>query len=179
MASQEQPEIKQVMMSLTNFALAMQGAQFLEYKLAILCTWVELDVQPRQTPPKNLERAMRPTVRRITHAFQKASASELRNRLRGKIDEGLIEDVSEMIKWRDRLAHRYLREQYVLPPPIFGQRMYDEMQALMARFEELNARVEAATEAVVAEKGAGTGDYAPEVAAMAQRLMYGDLEGGS
>ena len=48
MASQEQPDIQQVMMSLTNFALAIQGAQFLEYKLAILCTWVELDDRQRR-----------------------------------------------------------------------------------------------------------------------------------
>ena len=110
---------------------------------------------------------------------RKPSATELRNRLRGKVDDDLIEDVSEMIKWRDRLAHRYLREQYVLPPPIFGQRMFDEMQDLMARFEQVNARVDSATEAVVADKGAESANYAPEVAAIAQRLMYGDLAHGS
>lgn len=53
------PEVPQEMMSLSMYALAMQGVQFFDYKLAILCTWAELDLRPRK-PPANLEKAMRP-----------------------------------------------------------------------------------------------------------------------
>lgn len=162
------------MMSLGMYALAMQTVQFFEYKLAILCTWAEIDLAPRK-PPKDLERALKPLLRNITHAFQKASASELRNRLRDKVDASLIEEVSEATAWRDRLAHRYLREQYVLPPPIFGQVMYQEMETLAVKFDEINKRIDDETERIVAMKTSGSSEPAPHLEELAKRLMYGEL----
>ena len=163
-------------MSLGMYALAMQGAQFLEYKLAILCVWVQSDFTPRQAP-KNLEKALRPIIRRVEHAFQNASGSELRNRLRGEITTELLEEINRLLLVRNGLAHRYLRDQYVLPPPVFGQRMFDEMQSLISEFDAVNTRIDGEIERVIRAKGGGDDDDTiPGVEALAKRLMYGDLE---
>ena len=144
-------ETLQRMSSLGTYALAMQAAQFLEMKLAILCVWAESDFTPRQV--KNVEKAFRRTVRSHEHLFQRASASELRNRLDGVLPEELAEELTELIGWRDRLAHRYLREQYALDPPIFGERMQHEMQAVSQRFQALGDKVDAETRRIAAERG--------------------------
>jgi hypothetical protein len=62
------------------------------------------------------------------------------------------------------------------PTPRSGKRNPDVGRQLVS--DELRSD-DCATEAIVAAKGAESGDYAPEVAAMAKRPMYGDLFGGS
>lgn len=55
------------------------------------------------------DRVIKAAIRRQLHVFQRASASELRNEIRGHIeDEKLMEQISTAVKWRDLLAHRYL-----------------------------------------------------------------------
>jgi hypothetical protein len=163
------------MISLGQYALAMQGAQFLEFNLGVLWSLIDTEIKPREAPPKNLAKAMGPIMRRVEHAFQKASASDLHRRLEGKIDSALHNEIGRLIKVRDRLAHRYLREQYALAPPIFGDRMFQELQDLAAEFDQLNARIREATETVASARGYDD-DLIPGVAELAKRLVYGDLE---
>jgi hypothetical protein len=58
----------------------------------------------------DLRRLRERTLKRMVHAYWKASASESRRKLEGKLAPELLEEVVNAIKWRDRLAHRYLRE---------------------------------------------------------------------
>jgi len=167
-------EVQQASKSLTQYALAMQGAQFLEFKLAILWNLIETDLTPRR--PKNIEKAFRPIARRVRHAFQKASASELRKNLEGKVDNDLLEQVSELITVRDRLAHRYLRDQFVLPAPVYGQRMYDEMEELIGAFNAVNALIDEETERVRSAKSIGSDELLPGTEELTRTLMYDDLD---
>lgn len=169
------PEIQQAAFSLAQYALAMQAAQLLEFKLAVLWNVIETDLTPRQ--PKNIDKAFRPIAKRVRHSFQRATASELRKNLDGKLDIGLLEEVSRLIKIRDRLAHRYLQEQYVLPPPALGNRMYQELQGITDAFNALNALVDEETDRVRKAKLPEDDDeWLPGIEQLTRTLMYGDLE---
>lgn len=160
--------------SLAMYGITMDAAQFLEYKLAVLYGVIEMKAlsRRRRNPDKTMERAFK----RVEHAFQKASASELRRLLEGKVDDGMLDKVAPLIKLRDRLAHRYLREQYMLSLPLYGQRMYEELEAMNVAFRDAHDLVDAETAKLVTP---GTGDddeLLPGVEDLVQRLMYGDLQ---
>jgi hypothetical protein len=167
-------EVQWATQSLAMYAVTMDAAQFLEYKLAVLYGMIELRaLSRRQTNP---EKAMKQAFKRIQHAFQKASASELRRLLKGKVDDGMLDAVSPLIRLRDRLAHRYLREQYILSSLPYGQRMYDELDAMNVAFRAAHNLVDAETVKLGAP---GTGDdeeLLPRVEDVVRRLMYGDLQ---
>jgi hypothetical protein len=168
------PEIQQATLSLAQYAMAMQQAQLLEFKLAVLWNLIETDLTPRQ--PRNIGKAFRPIAKRVQHSFQRATASELRKNLEGKVDDELLEEVSRLITVRDRLAHRYLHEQYVLPPPAFGQRMYEELQGITAGFNAVNALVDVETDRVAKAKLPEDEEWLPGIEELTRSLMYGDLE---
>lgn len=168
------PDIQQATLSLAQYAMAMQGAQILEFKLAVLWNLIETDLTPRQ--PKNIGKAFRPIAKRVRHSFQRATASELRKNLEGKVDDGLIEEVSRLIKVRDRLAHRYLQEQYVLPPPALGQRMFTELQGIIDAFTAVNALVDEEIDRVAKAKLPADEDWLPGIEQLTRSLMYGDLD---
>jgi hypothetical protein len=94
----------------------MISVQAFERVLAALT--VTLDAKPWRTrpfkSPEHMRRYLRGLFSRCVHRFQKASASELRNMLPAGLDEQLLADIDALIKWRDRLAHRYLVEKMVL-----------------------------------------------------------------
>jgi hypothetical protein len=169
------PEIQQATLSLAQYGMAMQAAQLLEFKLAVLWNLIETDLTPRQ--PKNVERAFRPIARRVRHSFQRSTASELRKNLDGKVDHKLLDEVSRVIKIRDRLAHRYLQEQYVLPPPVLGSRMYRELQGITDAFNAVNALIDEETHRVRKAKLPEDDDeWLPGIEQLTRTLMYGDLE---
>jgi hypothetical protein len=169
------PEIQQATLSLAQYGMAMQAAQLLEFKLAVLWNLIETDLTPRR--PKNIERAFRPIAKRVRHAFQRATASELRRNLEGKVDDELLGEVTRLIKIRDRLVHRYLHEQYVLPPPALGNRMYRELQEITDAFNAVNALVDEETDRVrKATLPEDADDWLPGIEQLTRTLMYGDLE---
>lgn len=168
------PDIQQATLSFAQYAMAMQGAQLLEFKLAVLWNLIETDLTRRQE--KNIGKAFRPIAKRVRHSFQRATASELRKNLEGKVEDELLEQVSDLIKVRDRLAHRYLQEQYVLPPPAFGHRMFTELQAIIEAFNAVNALVDEKTDRVAKAKLPDGEDWLPGIEQLTRNLMYGDLE---
>ena len=167
-------EVQWATQSLAMYGVTMDAAQFLEYRLAVLYGLIELRTLTRRQ--KNPEKAMERAFKRIQHAFQKASASELRRLLKEQVDDGMLDKVSPLIKLRDRLAHRYLREQYILSSPPYGQRMYDELEAMNVAFRAAHDLVDAETVKLGAPGTGGDEQLLPGVEDLVRRLMYGDLQ---
>ena len=84
----------------------MLQVQSFELKLAALVYSVETSSRDggQRLTHRQLDRAI------VTswHLVHKASASELRRRLEGKIADALSREIETLISWRDFLAHRYL-----------------------------------------------------------------------
>lgn len=166
-------EVQWATQSLAMYGVTMDAAQFLEYKLAVLYGLIELRKLSRRQ--KNPERAMEQASKRIQHAFQKASASELRRLLKGQVDDQVLDKLSPLISLRDRLAHRYLREQYILSAPPYDQRMYDELETMNVTFRAAHDLVDAETAKLGAPRTGGDEELLPGVEDLVRRLMYGDL----
>lgn len=97
---------------LAQYGATMACVQAWEAQLAVLAGAASL--KPSSGRKVNLERDLRKATRQSWHLLQKASASELRNLLRDKAESDVITDellteISDLIRWRDFLAHRYLR----------------------------------------------------------------------
>lgn len=97
---------------LGQYGAAMACVQSWEAQLAALVGAVGL--KPQTGPPVPLEPTLNKIFRRAWHLLHRASASELRNSLRDQpgsesINEELLEEIGQLITWRDFLAHRYLR----------------------------------------------------------------------
>jgi len=85
---------------------AMLQVQAFEANLASLLLVAERSPTPEPTT------SYRPAVKllkRAKHLLDHGSASEMRNALKGKIAEDLLIEISELVEWRNFLAHRYLR----------------------------------------------------------------------
>jgi hypothetical protein len=99
---------------MASYGHAMLAVQAFERTLAVALMIAELtEAVARRDPdkrlaPKAVDRRLRVIGKRILHTFNTASASELRNCLRGRLDQGLIDEIDPLIEWRDFLAHRYL-----------------------------------------------------------------------
>ncbi len=75
----------------------------------------------------------------MSHVFQRASASELRNMLPADFDAALLAEIEELIPIRDRLAHRYLVEQLtreVGAPKGLNPQATFQLAALSTKFHE-------------------------------------------
>lgn len=141
---------------MSQYGAAMLQVQTFEATLANFVGVIEADAKvrdPAGQQPASLERALRPVIKRSWHLLQRASASEMRRRVEGKIDEQLLTDISTMIGWRDFLAHRYLRVRLFpsggsdpQPTPQIAAELLEIGQA----FGELTKRVGAAATAVIA-----------------------------
>ncbi len=101
---------------LSTYGLTMLYVQKFERVLAAVT--LALDAKPWQKrsfkSPEHTRRHLRGLFTRCIHHFQKASASELRKMLPPELDPDLAAEIDALIKWRDRLAHRYLIEKGVL-----------------------------------------------------------------
>jgi hypothetical protein len=128
--------------------------QNFEHALAILVAVAETSkalesADPtRRLSPTALHRELRTRTRRIVHLHHKATAAELRNEVKEKVDdEELLGEIEPLIEWRTFLAHRYLlarlvdRKSNALK---LTQAHLDELAELAVAFnsavERLNAR---------------------------------------
>src|SRR5581483_9628071 len=66
-----------------------------------------------------------------------ASAAELRNLLRGHLDEDLLQDVTSLVGWRNFLAHSYLMTRLIGPGARATGRATD-FPASTSQFPELH-----------------------------------------
>jgi hypothetical protein len=90
---------------LAQYGSAMLQIQVFESQLAGLL--LAVNARPRTGNP---ERQARKSMKRIIHLLEHATAEWMRNELAGKVDVELIEEINYLLPWRNRLAHRYLRQ---------------------------------------------------------------------
>lgn len=91
-------------------------------------------------PPRrvNVKRAIRKTLKRAIHLSFKATAAEARDGAAQVLPADLMEEVDRAIKWRNRLAHRYLREKIIgSESGEFAPGTYDELVKLTQSFDNL------------------------------------------
>jgi hypothetical protein len=97
---------------MAQYGAAMLQVQAFEAQLASLV----LTVRAKERPPsKNAKRALEKSLRKITHLLEHATATEMRNELEGRVDEAILDEIDFLIPWRNRLAHRYLRQRLTGP----------------------------------------------------------------
>jgi hypothetical protein len=137
-----------------QYGQTMFMVQNFEHALAILVAVAETSkalesADPtRRLSPTALHRELRTRTRRIVHLHHKATAAELRNEVKEKVDdEELLGEIEPLIEWRTFLAHRYLlarlvdRKSNALK---LTQAHLDELAELAVAFnsavERLNAR---------------------------------------
>jgi hypothetical protein len=113
MAPADQPwqETEQLLMDLALYGLTVQEVQAFEAVLAR----VEYESTARehgdgQLPAEELEKLAKDAVKTV----QRASGSSLSRKLRGQVDADLLRELSELVSWRNYLAHCYLRNHWPL-----------------------------------------------------------------
>ncbi len=81
-------------------------------------------------------------ISKLIHAYRRASASELRNKLDGRVDPALLEEIENAIRWRNRLAHSYLRDNLRMTDQEgFRRGVLNEMATLTTGLEKLSSRL--------------------------------------
>jgi hypothetical protein len=112
------------------------------------------------------DRSVKRDLRRSIHAATKATARESFRGLEASLDQELHSEIDAAIKWRDVLAHRYLRERLRggLEHGHFMAGTSAELGELYDRFVSLAIAVEAI---IVAEEDA----MADEIAALDDELI--------
>jgi hypothetical protein len=130
---------------LLAYGSTMTQVQLFERTLALLVLALEAKSRTRRFKTRqHFQDYMGKLISRSFHVFQKASASELRNRLPDSLDSGLRRRIDTLIKWRDRLAHRYLVEQLnrgVIAGPRYKVEAFDELIDLGKHFQAATAEI--------------------------------------
>jgi hypothetical protein len=132
-------------------------------------------------PPKKvqLKRAFKKILKRAIHLNFKATAAEARASAAKVLPPELMKEVDEAIKWRNRLAHRYLREKLIgSERGEFVPGTYDELLKLTHSFDRLGKRLAKENERI----GSAWPDDTPpppEVAHVLESAMMTLLKGES
>jgi hypothetical protein len=138
---------------MSQYGAAMLQVQMFEMTLATLVAVAEHG--PRQD--------LRRSIKRTWHLFSKASASEMKRRLKGKVEAELFAEIVELIGWRDYLTHRYLRQRLFDPaaPSVMREdaTLLVELLQLGEAFAEISNRVNEVTFGIV---DASSASEAPE-----------------
>jgi hypothetical protein len=160
---------------LMQYGRTMLAVQIFEIQLAMV--WLVLTHKERKGA--SFDDAMRKALRRLVHAVQIATPSGLRNELDGKIEADLLEEISKAVKWRDVLAHRYLRERLRNEPErSFKAGTLDQLESLTHSFEGTSHRLHELFTTAFAEMRAQAGGRPPDafIEAMdeiARKVMHG------
>ncbi len=135
----------------SQYGRLMLEVQRFEMHLAGLC--LAADYEQLLSGRMRTERQLRKLLKTMIHLFQRASASEMRRQLEAAGLSGLaLEQMTAAIKWRDRLAHRYLRQQQANEPRRrFKVGTYEELQQLTSEFTDYNSRLSAAYDTLTAK----------------------------
>jgi hypothetical protein len=91
------------------YGRTMLTVQVFEQALATVVVAFKVKEKPtKHSTKRQFERGLKRRLREYTHAFQKASASELRKMLPEGFDPQLTAEIEQLVDKRDALAHRYL-----------------------------------------------------------------------
>lgn len=97
---------------------------------------------------------------RIVHLTQRATASEMRRLLENapaNVEPAVLKEITDLISIRDRLAHRYLREELISPQDEFGLKPTlahaRELQRFSEAFRMSCVNIETETRRIIAALG--------------------------
>jgi hypothetical protein len=125
-----------------QYGKTMLSVQLFEGMLASLALVAGVKTPGRKVAAHGRERFFRRSFARHWHAFRRSSARESYRALEGRIDAELLEQIDTAIKWRDRLAHRYLREKFVASDDrVFTDEAMGELIKLEKSFDRLGRRL--------------------------------------
>lgn len=130
-------------------------------------------------PPRrvNVKRTIKKVLKRAIHLSFKATAADARNSAARILPADLMEDVDRAIKWRNRLAHRYLREKIIgSGNGEFASGTYDELVKLTHSFDSLGKRLAKENERIGSSWPTDT-PPPPQVAAFLESSMMTILKG--
>ena len=97
------PSSEDLMAAVAGFyGAAMVQVQAFELVLAGLVFAVEL------TPPSDPPTDPQASPEKIWRLVHVAAAGRMRDRLKGKVPDGLLTEIKALVSWRNFLAHRYL-----------------------------------------------------------------------
>lgn len=81
-------------------------------------------------------------IERTVNAYTRTSARRAFEAIKDRVPEELLDDIDVAIKWRNRLAHRYLREQlYGLEGFTFRPGTLKQLERLARDFDRLGKRL--------------------------------------
>jgi hypothetical protein len=143
-------------LGLAQYGRAMLAIQLFEFSLSTYVLVLKIDPERR---PRALHRELRRIIRRGFHAYRRASASETARDLERFVAEGRVEaelhtEIRNAIKWRDRLAHRYLREALVRDRdgrPALREGSTGDLARLARGFDRLGRQLEQEVNRIVAQ----------------------------
>jgi hypothetical protein len=152
---------------LRAYGMTMLRVQLFERNLAALVAALERGKLGRSRDFKSAERFaahLDKLTSKMVDLFQRASAKRLLNMLPADFDPALGAEISALIPWRDRLAHRYLFEKLVEGPP--GSRfqpdtMRDRTLGRVAEFPESQASPEMREEIESRVRAIVLGEFEP------------------
>ena len=143
---------------MASYGRTMLAVQAFEQVLAaaVMIAQLRASIDRRQVDQKlsakTLERRLARYAKRTNHLFHHASAAELRNELRGKFDQTLLDHLDPLIEWRDFLAHRYLfariADHGIAAKLTLKQSPIDELAELALAFQDAAKRVDAVVQSM-------------------------------
>jgi hypothetical protein len=174
----EQKVLLQQMAVFSQYGRLMLAIQLFEVQL-IGAAMLASAKDPLASPQRvNVKRGIKKVVKRAIHLNFKATATEARNSAAKVLPADLMEDVDRAIKWRNRLAHRYLREKIAdTQNGEFAPGTYGELVKLTDSFDRLGKRLARENERIGSSWPEDT-SAPPEIATVLENAMRAILKGG-
>jgi hypothetical protein len=173
----EQRVLLQQMAVLSQYGRVMLSIQLFEVQLigvAMLASAKDPFAPPRKI---NVKRAIKKSLKRAIHLSFKATAAEARDSAAEILPPDLMEEVDRAIKWRNRLAHRYLREKIIgSGDGGFAPGTYDELVKLTHSFDNLGKLLAKENERI-GSSWPTDAPPPPQVAEVLERAMMRILKG--
>ncbi len=132
-----------------QYGRTMLAVQHFESALASLVLAVEVDPHKSVTLSKKY---LSREIKKLIHAYRRASARELQKKLDDRLEPELLGEIENAIRWRNRLAHSYLRDNLrMTAQEAFCSGVLSEMVALTTGLEKLSRRLNQELEELVSE----------------------------
>ena len=141
---------------------------------------VRFEIEPKRKP-KALHAEIKRAIKRAWHFYRRSTASENAKELKKSYPHAdVLADVDELLRIRDRLAHRYLRENVgdIMDAPSKNlpadPNVVAELLGWYMRFEASKNRLAAAFQEIVNGLGSDTPDEAGELfQALGRSILFG------
>jgi hypothetical protein len=161
---QKWEETEQLLMDLALYGLTMQDVQAFEAVLATVYVAGSVEeLGSGEATEQELEKLARDTAK----TFQKATAGAVAKKLKGRIDEELLREISVLIGWRNYVAHRYLRNHWP-----FSSENRQQLKRLAQRFKLATEQLESAVAPLLRGNGRRSGQ---RPGAIIERAMRGSM----